>query len=65
MYWVRRGHRFNAVTVADVEAGKLPEDLKKLREGAEKVSHPESGKGNGLEDGGVQQKPEEGGNGGS
>jgi hypothetical protein len=38
IYWVRRGHKFTPITVADVVAKKLPEELQKLKDGAEKVA---------------------------
>lgn len=58
VYWVRRGHRFNAITVADVEAGKLPEELQKLKEGADKVTHKENRNEDAVEDNGTS-KPED------
>ena len=40
IYWVRRGHKFSPITVADVMAKRLPVELQKLKDGAEKVSAP-------------------------
>ena len=40
IYWVRRGHQFTPVSVADVMAKKLPEALQVLKDGAEKVAVP-------------------------
>lgn len=38
VYWVRRGHRFSPVLVSDIQAGRLPEELHKLKDGADKVT---------------------------
>jgi len=40
IYWIRRGHKFTPITVADVVAKRLPEELQKLKDGAEKVATP-------------------------
>ena len=40
IYWVRRGHKFTAVTVADIAAGALPEELQALKDSAEKAVGP-------------------------
>jgi len=40
IYWVRRGHKFTPITVADVVAKELPAELQKLKDGAERVATP-------------------------
>jgi hypothetical protein len=37
LYAVRRGQRLSVITVADIQAKRLPEDLQKLKDGATKA----------------------------
>ena len=37
IYWVRRGHHFKPITVADIQSKNLPEELATLKESAEKA----------------------------
>lgn len=43
IYWVRRGHKFSPITVANVLAKELPEELQKLKDGAEKIAEKKAG----------------------
>lgn len=40
IYWVRRGHKFTPITVADIQSGSLPEELQVLKDGAQKAVAP-------------------------
>jgi hypothetical protein len=37
IFWVRRGHRFTAITVADIQSKNLPQELATLKESAAKA----------------------------
>lgn len=50
IYWIRRGHQFTPITVADIQSGQLPDDLQKLKDGAEKIAR--GGKREGEDKGG-------------
>lgn len=49
IYWVRRGHKFSPIMVADVLAKKLPEELQKLKDGAERIAEKKTAEKNSKE----------------